>query len=94
MARNWKVTTDHEEIKRWIERRAGRPAAVRGLPSIIRVEFPELGNKRHLVPISWAEFFRQFESARFAFICEQTTRDGRLSYFCKLICREQSPVAA
>jgi hypothetical protein len=41
-----KTTTDHEAIRRWVEERDGRPAAVRatgndnGDPGILRIDFP------------------------------------------------------
>jgi hypothetical protein len=55
-----KVTTDHDEIRKWAEARGGRPAAVRSThskedPGIIRIEFPDAPNARdeNLVEISW-----------------------------------------
>ena len=40
-----KTTTDHEEIRRWVEARGGRPACVRGTggrgdTGMLRIDFP------------------------------------------------------
>jgi hypothetical protein len=44
-----KITTDHDEIRKWAEARGGRPAAVRSTyskedPGIIRIESPDAPN--------------------------------------------------
>jgi hypothetical protein len=46
-----KITTDHDEIRKWVGARGGRPAAVRSTyskedPGIIRIEFPDAPNAR------------------------------------------------
>ena len=63
-----KVTTDHDEIRKWAEARGGRPAAVRSTQSkegtgIIRIEFPRAPNAKddNLEEISWDEFFEKFD---------------------------------
>jgi hypothetical protein len=55
-----KITTDHDEIRKWAEARGGRPAAVRSTyskedPGIIRIEFRDAPNARdeNLVEIPW-----------------------------------------
>lgn len=57
------VTTNHEEIRQWVESRGGKPAAVKathrgGDPGIIRLIFPEAPNADgdNLEEISWDEF--------------------------------------
>lgn len=40
-----KITTNHEEIKKWAEERGGRPATIRGTgkenePGLLRIDFP------------------------------------------------------
>ena len=63
-----KVTTDHDEIRKWAEARGGRPAAVRSTQSkdnvgIIRIEFPDAPNAKDddLEEITWDEFFEKFD---------------------------------
>jgi hypothetical protein len=46
-----KVTTNHDEIRKWAEARGGRPATVRSTQSkdgtgIIRIEFPDVPNPK------------------------------------------------
>jgi hypothetical protein len=45
-----KVTTNHDETRKWAEARGGRPAAVRSTQSkdaaIIRIEFPDTPNAK------------------------------------------------
>ncbi len=84
-----KVTTDHEEIRRWAEAKGGTPAAVErthegGDVGIIRIMFPDNPRSEHeaLTEISWEEFFRQFEESRLALLHEE---DG---LFSKLIGRD------
>ena len=84
-----KVTTDHEQIRRWAERQGGKPAAVarthdNGDVGIIRIMFPEAPNSEHdaLTEISWEEFFREFEGRNLALLHEE---DGMFS---KIIGRE------
>jgi hypothetical protein len=64
-----KVTTDHEFIRDWFERRGGCPAArprARG-GSTVRIEFRDTAGQRAVVPIEWDEFFDWFERNKLAF---------------------------
>jgi hypothetical protein len=90
-----KITTDHDEIRKWAEARGGRPAAVRLTyskedPGIIRIEFPDAPNARdeNLIEISWDEFFKKFDEANLALVYEEENASGELIYFCKIIGRE------
>ena len=90
-----KVTTDHDEIRKWAETRGGRPAAVRSTQSkggtgIIRIEFPDAPNAKddNLEEISWDEFFKKFDPANLALVYEEETASGEPSYFHKIIGRE------
>lgn len=87
------VTTDHEVIKDWVESRGGHPAAVKGTharlePGIIRIDFPGYKGSGSLEPISWDEFFGQFDSRGLAFLYQEKTASGHLSRFNKIISRE------
>jgi hypothetical protein len=83
-----KTTTDHDEIRRWIEERAGRPAKVKGTADdegegILRVDFGEPDEK--LEPISWEEFFRTFKDRKLTFLHQDRTADNKLSRFFKFV---------
>jgi hypothetical protein len=86
-----KTTTDHGEIRRWAEARGGRPMVARGVaeddPEHLRLVFPDTPDTPDLEPVSWAEWFRRFDAAGLALLCEELTSDGRRSCFCKLVPR-------
>ena len=84
-----RTTTDHETIRRWAERRGGKPAAVDSTHTgddvgIVRIMFPdaEQSEHDHLVEISWDEFFEQFEASGLALLYD----DG--SAFNKIVGRD------
>jgi hypothetical protein len=99
-----KITTDHDEIRKWAEERGGRPATVRsthgkghgqghdksGGTGIIRIEFPNAPNSKHdaLEEISWEEFFEKFDESDLALLYQEETAGGEKSNFNKLIGRE------
>lgn len=90
-----KVTTDHEEIRRWAEERGAQPARVRstggnGDVGIIRLEFPGApgAKDQDLEPISWDDWFREFDERGLALVYEETTATGQKSNFNKIISRE------
>jgi hypothetical protein len=90
---NTRVTIDHEEIRRWVEERGGRPAAVKatrkkGDPGIIRIDFPGYSGDDTLEPISWDEWFKKFDQSNLAFVYQETTARGQKSNFNKLVSRE------
>lgn len=82
-----KQTTDHDEIKRWVEDREGHPAKVRGVEGpgdLLRIDFPGFSGEGKLEQISWEEFFDQFEKNDLAFLYQ----DEADSRFNKLVSRE------
>lgn len=86
-----KQTTDHDQIKSWVEERDGHPATVSGTkdgdePGMIRIGFPE-GDSDSLEKISWEDFFEKFEDSELAFLYQDKTSDGEKSRFCKLVSR-------
>jgi hypothetical protein len=90
-----KITTDHDEIRKWAEARGGRPAAVRSTqskddPGIIRIEFPRAPNAKddNLEEISWDEFFEKFDESNLALLYQDETASGQRSNFNKLVGRE------
>jgi hypothetical protein len=92
MAGESKTTTDHDEIRRWVEERGGRPAAVKDTgngddPGILRIDYPGRGDDESLEPISWDTFFEHFEKNNLAFVYQEETKDGSESRFSKLVNR-------
>ena len=58
-------TTDHEEIRDWVESRDGHPAVVEGT-GVLRIDFGE--PEPNLEQIDWNEFFDIFERSNLAFL--------------------------
>ncbi|MCG5480617.1 hypothetical protein [Sinorhizobium alkalisoli] len=81
------ATDKHEEIRRWVEERNGRPARVKATSNggLLRIDFGE--PEESLEPISWEEFFRVFDENRLLFLHQDKTADGSLSRFNKFIDR-------
>jgi hypothetical protein len=87
-----KFTTDHEEIRKWAEKRGGQPATVSGTgedeeAGILRLDFKP--KDETLDRISWEEFFGKFDSAQLAFLYQEKTSDGKVSRFHKFIDRSE-----
>ena len=83
-----RTTTDHQEIKRWVEERGGKPVHIKGTggaddAGILRIEFPD----EKLEDISWDEFFQKFDESKLAFLYQEKLADGRESRFHKFVSR-------
>ena len=50
-----KVTTDHDEIRRWVEERGGHPAEVKGT-ELLRIDYPGFSGEERLEEIGWDDF--------------------------------------
>jgi hypothetical protein len=88
-----KVTTNHEDIQRWVEERGGHPARVKGTeskqgPGLLRIDYPGFSGEDTLERISWDEFFVAFEDNNLAFLYQEEKKDGSESRFSKLIDRD------
>jgi hypothetical protein len=88
-----KTTTDHEEIRRWVEERGGTPAHVSRTgsdddPGVLRINFDDPGGEDddRLEEISWEEWFQAFDENELAFL-NQDEHDSR---FNKLISRDNA----
>jgi hypothetical protein len=86
-------TTNHEEIRRWVEQHGGRPARVRGTgegddPGVLRIDFPGASGEEQLEPISWEEWFGKFDEAELAFLYQEQKAGGGDSTFFKLVRRD------
>jgi hypothetical protein len=79
------TTTDHDQIRRWVEARGGHPARVKGQGKggILRIDFGEPEDT--LEPISWDEFFKIFDENHLAFLYQDKTKDGGESRFNKFV---------
>ena len=79
-----KTTTDHEEIRSWVEEREGHPARVEGT-NLLRIDYKGFSGEQTLEEISWDEFFEIFDENNLAFIYQEETKDGGESRFSKFI---------
>ncbi len=85
------ITTDHDEIRVWVEERGGFPARVRGTaadPGILRIDFPGFSLDDTLERIAWDEWFEAFDRNKLAFLHQEETEDGQISHFNKLLSQE------
>ena len=81
-------TRDHAMIRQWAEKRRAEPATgeetVSGPASInvndqgagVRFNFPGMSKFR---PISWDEWFENFDAHGCIFVCDNEARDGAVS---------------
>ena len=85
------TTTDHEEIRNWVEERGGHPAIVKGTEkggsALLRIDYPGFSGEDKLTEITWDEFFEIFDENKLAFLYQEKTADGELSRFSKLVNR-------
>jgi hypothetical protein len=92
MASKSTTTTDHDEIRHWVEEHDGSPATVRGTQSggeagVLRIDFPGGAGEDRLEHISWDEWFDKFEDSKLAFLYQQQKASGEDSTFFKLVNR-------
>jgi hypothetical protein len=92
MAGESRTTTDHEEIRRFVEERGGRPARVRETggaddPGILRIDYPGVGEDDALEEIPWDEWFEKFDENELAFVYQEQKQSGAESRFSKLVSR-------
>jgi hypothetical protein len=93
MAAESKTTTDHDEIRNWVEERGGHPARVKGTEKkgsvgLLRIDYPGFSGEDTLEPIMWDEFFVAFDDNNLAFLYQEETKDGKESRFSKLVDRD------
>jgi hypothetical protein len=89
---NSRVTTDHDEIRRWAESRGGKPAMVRDTAGrgggVLRIDFRGYSGEDTLETIPWEDFFRTFDERRLALVYQERTKAGRTSRFAKIVARD------
>jgi hypothetical protein len=96
-----KVTTDHDEIRNWVEQRGGHPAKVKRSGragesggGLLRIDYPGYSGEDTLEQITWEQFFEQFENAGLAFLYQDELESGKTSRFSKLIDRNSAEAKA
>jgi hypothetical protein len=84
-----KTTTNHDEIRSWVEKRGGHPAVVAATEDsrgngggLLRIDYDEPGGNddNRLHRITWNEFFRIFDENGIAFLYDPGG-DSRFSKF-------------
>lgn len=88
------TTTNHEQIKKWIEQRGGHPAIVKDTENnsrpggMIRVDFDDADGSKDagLKRIGWDEFFKIFDDNDLAFLHQDVDH----SRFNKFVQRESA----
>jgi hypothetical protein len=84
-----KATTDHDQIRKWVEKRGGYPALVASTENsrgrdggLLRIDYDEPGGNDddRLHRITWDEFFRIFDENAIAFL-RDPDGDSRFSKF-------------
>jgi hypothetical protein len=94
MASETRTTTDHDEIRQWVEQHDGSPAVGRGTGSknslgVLRFDFPGGTGEDKLEHIDWEEWFDTFDSNNLALLYQEQKSSGEDSTFAKLIRRDQ-----
>ena len=95
MSAEAKTTTNHDEIRQWVEERGGSPARVKGTEKgdsvgLLRIDYPGFTGEDTLEPITWEDFFQAFDENKLAFLYQEETKDGKESRFSKLIDRDSA----
>ncbi len=92
MASESHTTTDHHEIRSWVEEHDGIPATVRdtgdgpGL-GVLRIDFPGGAGEDELEHVSWEDWFATFDDSDLAFLYQEHKASGEDSTFFKLVRR-------
>lgn len=86
-----KTTTNHDEIRKWAEKRGAVPASVEGTAhgkeaaGLLRLDFDP--KDKELEQVEWDDFFAKFDKEKLAFLYQDKTADGKLSRFHKFVNR-------
>lgn len=87
------TTTDHDEIRRWAQKRDAVPTVVRSThdsegSGLLRFDMPGYDPGDALEEISWDEFFEIFEDNQLAMVYQEETSSGEESNFSKFVTRD------
>ncbi|UWZ86956.1 hypothetical protein [Occallatibacter riparius] len=87
-----KTTQDHNEIRKWAEKRGAVPTEVASThsgnePGILRLHFPNAPGEKdsNLREISWDAFFEKFDENNLELVYQEKTADGEQSNFNELV---------
>ena len=92
MASESHTTTDHDEIRQWVEEHDGKPVIVRGTESsdgsgVLRIDFPGGAGEDELESVDWYRWFQVFDDNGLAFLYQEKKASGEDSTFFKLVSR-------
>jgi hypothetical protein len=92
VASETKTTTDHDDIRRWVEAHDGKPATIRGTEhgeeaGVLRIDFPGGAGEDRLEHIEWDDWFDKFDESKLAFVYQEHKADGSDSTFFRLVNR-------
>jgi hypothetical protein len=92
MASESHTTTDHDEIRNWVDEHGGKPVSVRGTGNgdstgVLRIDFPGGADDDDLEEIGWDQWFDTFDKNDLAFLYQARKSDGEDSTFFKLVSR-------
>ena len=84
------TTTDHEEIRSWVEEHDGKPVLVKGTESedgsgVLRIDFPGGAGADDFDEVDWDQWFEVFDDRGLAFLYQQRKASGEDSTFFKLV---------
>jgi len=87
------TTTNHAQIRRWVEERGGHPARVKGTDvnggsGVLVIDYPGYSGTETLEAITWDAFFEGFEENKLAFLYQDEKKTDGQSRFSKLINRD------
>ena len=96
MSSESQATTDHDEIREWVEERDGQPAYVEsiedGESGLLRIDCPDRNGEddedEDLDDICWGEFVETVEENDLAGPPQDETPDGGTSYSRTFVSRE------
>jgi hypothetical protein len=71
-----RATQDHNEIRKWVESKGGRPAQVQGTDGMLRIDFGKPEERLEL--IDWKRFFELFDESGVKFLYDP---EGHMNKF-------------
>ena len=86
------TTTDHDEIRRWVEDHDGTPVLVKATESedgsgVLRIDFPGGAGGDRFDEVEWDQWFQVFDDKDLAFLYQAHKASGEDSTFFKLVRR-------
>jgi hypothetical protein len=86
------TTTDHDEIRGWVEEHDGKPVIVKGTESddgsgVLRIDFPGGAGEDQFQQVDWDHWFKVFDDNKLAFLYQAQKASGEDSTFFKLVSR-------